>query len=108
MTRTGRKRRVFLWVFLAIQAGFVIFLAVGLSGKTPDTHAQALSLCSHGQWSPLYASHTQCVSQGGKSLAAASDVGTTIGAGLVVILWCIVDFLLAVIYGIYRLARKPS
>jgi hypothetical protein len=44
----------------------------------------------------------QCVS----FLGGAGKVGTSIGAGLIVVVWVVVDFLLALSYGIYRLARR--
>jgi hypothetical protein len=45
-----------------------------------------------------------CVRDSGALLAEASDTGRAIGAGLVVIIWVVVDFLTALTYGIYRLA----
>jgi hypothetical protein len=36
----------------------------------------------------------------------AESVGTGLGVGLVVLLWVVVDFLLAVVYGVYRLAKR--
>lgn len=36
----------------------------------------------------------------------ASDVGTGIGVALIIVLWMVVDFLLGVIYGVYRLAKR--
>jgi hypothetical protein len=44
----------------------------------------------------------QCVS----FLGGAAKTGTALGVAVVVIVWVIVDFLLAVSYGIYRLARR--
>lgn len=35
----------------------------------------------------------------------ASDVRTGIGVVLIVVMWLVVDFFLAVIYGVYRLAK---
>jgi len=102
-----KKRRIFLWVFLAVQILFIILLVVGLSSKSTNTGAQAASLCNHGQWTPLYTSYSQCVSQGGKLLAAASDTGTAIGVGLIVGLWVAADVILGIGYGIYRLAKRP-
>ena len=46
----------------------------------------------------------QCVS----FLGGAAKTGTTLGAATIVIVWVVVDFLLAVTYGIYRLARRSS
>jgi hypothetical protein len=41
------------------------------------------------------------------ALGGASKVGASVGAALVVIVWVVVDFLLGITYGIYRLARRP-
>lgn len=41
-----------------------------------------------------------------RSQKAYGGIGKGIGVGLVVIVWVVVDFLLAVSYGIYRLARR--
>lgn len=38
----------------------------------------------------------------------ASDVGTTIGAGLIIGLWAAVDLILALTYFVYRLGRRQS
>ncbi|MEV0241934.1 hypothetical protein AB0I06_18660 [Streptomyces sp. NPDC050674] len=37
----------------------------------------------------------------------ANDVGTTIGVGLLIGLWAVTDFILALTYLIYRLANRP-
>lgn len=70
-----KKHRVFLWVFLAVQALFLAWLIPGL------------------------------VTAGGTS-DAATGLGATIGAGLIVGFWVAVDFILAVSYWIYRVAKK--
>jgi hypothetical protein len=44
----------------------------------------------------------QCVS----FLGGAAKAGTALGGAFIVVVWVIVDFLLAVSYGIYRLARR--
>jgi hypothetical protein len=80
-----RKRRVFLWVFLAVQVLFIIWIVSGTTvGNTP-----CRGLTAHG----------------------CADVGDTahgIAIAVQVIVWVVVDFLLAVTYGIYRLARRPA
>lgn len=70
-----KKRRVFLWFFLAVQALFVLWLVVGLSTANPQGDAE--------------------------------EVGTAIGAGIIVAVWVAVDFILGLTYLIYRLARRP-
>ncbi len=81
-----KKRRIFLWVFLAVQVLFVAWIFAGMSaasGQPTDCEGLSAELCND-----------------------ASDVGTGIGVFLVVVVWMIVDFLMAVIYGIYRLAKR--
>ena len=85
-----KKRRVFLWVFLAIQALFVIWLITGIAG----VHNAAANC--HDQ----YLTHTEC--------AQATDAGGALGAGLIVALWVAADFILAVGYAIYRLAGRRT
>lgn len=81
-----KKRRIFLWVFLTIQVLFIIWIIAGASGGagTPE----------------------DCASLSEEACNAASDVGTGIGVFLVFVFWVIVDFILAVTYGIYRLAKR--
>ena len=101
-----RRRRVFLWVFLAVQAVFIIWLIVGLTARTGPTSAQVARFCGNGSWRPFFSSYADCVRHGARGLADAANIGKGLGAGLVVIVWVVVDFLLAVTYGIYRLARR--
>lgn len=42
----------------------------------------------------------------GSSFQATADFGKGIGISLIVIIWVVVDFLLAVTYGLYLLARR--
>ena len=81
-----KKRRVFLWVFLLVQVLFIIWIVAGVST---------------GAGTP-----TDCEGLDEEACNAASDVGTSIGVALIIGLWVVVDFLLAVIYGVYRLATR--
>lgn len=81
-----KKRRVFLWVFLAVQVLFLIWIVGGAStgsGTPDDCGTLDLEACN-----------------------AASDIGTGIGVMLIIAVWAIVDFFMAVIYGVYRLASR--
>ncbi len=80
-----KKRRIFLWVFLAVQVLFVVWIVAGLSSGGDGTDCGTLSQ---------------------QACNDASDVGTGIGVVLIVVAWMVVDFLMAVIYGIYRLAKR--
>ncbi|GAA2636565.1 hypothetical protein GCM10010307_33490 [Streptomyces vastus] len=84
-----KRHRVFFWFFLAVQILFLILVIVGAStgSGTPEEcrglTGDELELCE-----------------------GANDVGTTIGVGLMIGLWIAVDFILALTYLIYRLARR--
>jgi hypothetical protein len=101
-----KRHKVFLWIFLAVQAAFIIWLIAGGTTHTGPTAADIAAWCGNGKWSPLYNSYNACVSDAGSTLSAAANIGKGIGMSLIVIVWVIVDFLLAVTYGIYRLARR--
>lgn len=86
-----KKHRVFLWIFLAIQAVFLIWVIWGIAqgGGTPE----------------------QCRGRTGDDLDlcdSASDAGTAIGVGLVIALWAAVDIILGTTYGIYRLTTRRT
>jgi hypothetical protein len=88
-SKPRKKRRVFLWVFLAVQVLFIFWIFAGANsasgGPTGDCGSLSKAACNDAQ-----------------------DIGTGIGIMLVVGLWLVTDFLLAVTYGIYRLAKRPS
>ena len=94
-----KRRRVFPWVFLAIQALFVIWVIAG-AASGGGIHAQAVAYChAHpDQFLPF----AQCVSDYG----TGSKAGTAIGIGLIVVLWAVVDIILGVSYAVWRLARR--
>ena len=86
-TKPKKRHRVFLWVFLAIQALFVVWIisgAASASGTPSDCGTLDADTCN-----------------------TAANAGAAIGVFIIVVLWCIADFLLAVGYTIYRLARRP-
>jgi hypothetical protein len=102
-----RKRRVFLWVFLAIQVLFAIWLATGLATvNTAAPASQVAAACYHHGWYPLFTSQTDCVKHYGGALTDAGDAGKAIGAGLIVVFWMVVDVILGVSYGVYKLATR--
>ena len=80
-----KKRRIFLWFFLAVQVLFLIWIIAGASQGT-DT--------------------SSCGSLSKQACEDAQNVGTGIGVVLIIVLWAVVDFFLAVIYGVYRLAKR--
>lgn len=84
-TPPKKKRRIFLWFFLAVQVLFIIWIIAGLASGNDNSH---------------------CGSLDAKTCNDASNVGKGIGVAIIVVFWVVVDFLLAVIYGIYRLAKR--
>lgn len=101
-----KKRRVFLWVFLAIQVIFVIWIIAGAATKTGPTQAQIAQGCYHHAWYPLFKSQADCVTHFGGALNDAGNAGKAIGVGLVIVFWMVVDVILGVTYGVYRLATR--
>lgn len=77
-----KKKRIFFWFFLAVQALFLIWIIAGAnSGSTP----------------------TDCGSLSAQACQDANDVGTGLGVMLLIGLWFMTDMILATIYGIWRL-----
>jgi hypothetical protein len=102
-----KRRRIFLWVFLAIQALFITWLIVGgVSAGGTSVDPDVASACSNGQWHVLYSSHAECVSQMGDLYNSAKGIGTGIGLAMIVGLWMVTDFLVGGGYAIYRLAKS--
>ncbi|MDR6976851.1 hypothetical protein J2X68_003544 [Streptomyces sp. 3330] len=89
--RPKKRHRVFLWIFLAIQILFLIWVITGAasgSGTPEDCRGLTgdnLKLCED-----------------------ADDVGTTIGVGLIIGLWAAVDVILGFTYVVYRLATRRA
>lgn len=105
-----RRKRVFMWVFLAIQAIFLIWLITGLastSGSGADAHAQAVQYCADpSNWQYLFKSQADCITHYGNGLNDASDLGKGIGAGLVIGLWVATDVILGIGRLVVVLARR--
>jgi len=79
-TPPKKKRKIFRWVFLAIQVLFLIWIIAGSnSGGSADCGSLDAQTCSD-----------------------AAAVGTGIGIMLILVLWVIVDIILALTYLIFR------
>jgi hypothetical protein len=83
-TQPKRKRRVFMWVFLAIQVLFLVWIIAGAATKGGSCNGLTAHEC-----------------------ADASDAGHGLAVAFQVVAWCVVDFLIGVSYLIYRLAKRP-
>ncbi|MGC5531740.1 hypothetical protein [Streptomyces sp. SR-10] len=82
-----KHHRIFLWVFLAVQALFLVWIITGANSND----------------------HASCEGMVGDALTTcqnAGDVGTAVGVGLIIALWVAVDIILGITYGVYRLARR--
>lgn len=82
---TKKKRRIFLWFFLAVQVLFLIWVIAGGA--------------SHNDVS-------DCGTLSAKTCNDAQNVGKGIGVFLIIVLWFFVDAFLGVVYGVYRLAKR--
>lgn len=103
-----KKRRVFMWIFLAIQVIFIIWIIAGLASKTPGPSAaqQAAQQCANGGWQGLFKSQADCQQHYAVALNDAGNAGKGLGVAVIVITWVILDFFLGLGYGIYRLASR--
>lgn len=94
-------------MFLAIQAIFVLWLVVGIATvHTGASHAQIVSQCYNHAWFPLYKSQADCVTHFGGAMNDAGTAGKAIGIGLIIAFWMVVDVILGVSYGVYKLATR--
>jgi hypothetical protein len=82
-----KRKRVFMWVFLAIQVLFLIWV---IAGAASGHHVSA----------------ADCAGLDTQTCQSAADAGTTIGVGLVIAFWAVVDVILGVTYAVVRLARR--
>ena len=103
-----KKRRVFLWIFLVVQVLFIAWIITGLASSPggPSVASQTAHVCAHHGWWPLFKSHADCMKHYAVALNDATNTGTGLAVAFIVVLWVVVDFLLATGYGVYRLARR--
>ena len=95
-----------MWIFLAIQALFLIWVIGALFTKNGSTASQVAQQCYHHNWYPLFKSQADCVTHFGGALNTAGNVGKGVGIALVIIFWMVVDVILGISYGVYRLATR--
>lgn len=74
-----KKKRIFRWVFLAVQLLFLIWVISGIAADDVDCNGLSAQACSD-----------------------ANAVGTGIGVALILVLWVIVDVVLGLTYLIFR------
>ena len=59
-------------------------------------------------WSPLFKSYQDCIVHYANGMRGAAEVGSTIGAGLVIVLWVAADVILGIGRLIVVLARRTG
>lgn len=101
-----KRRKIFLWFFLALQLGMIAWIIIAAHTKDGPTSAEIAQFCGNGAWQGLFSSYNDCVQHGAVGIQAANSAGKGLAVSVLVIAWVIVDFLLAVFYGIYRLATR--
>ena len=105
---TKRKRRIFLWVFLAVQVLFIIWIIAAIATKPggQTVASQVAQTCRNGGWQGLFKSQADCTKHYAVALNDATDTGKGLGVALIVVMWVVVDFFLGLGYGIYKLATR--
>lgn len=81
-----KKRKVFPWIFLAVQSAFLLWVIVGGGA----------------------AQNVSCHGLDAESCKMARDAGTTIGIGLIIGLWVAVDVILALSYAAYLFTKRRN
>lgn len=80
-----KKRKVFLWVFLAVQALFIVWIIAGASAASKPK---------------------DCGSLTAQTCQDAANIGTGLGVILIIGLWVAADVILGIGYLIYKVATK--
>jgi hypothetical protein len=91
-----RKRRVFMWTFLAIQTIFIGLIVLYATESTGPSHAEVVQGCANGAWQGLFKSYHDCMIHYAAGLNGAGHAGQAIGIGLVIFLWVAADVILGV------------
>lgn len=85
-----KRKRIFMWFFLAVQAIFLIWIIVGANSSGSSVAKSCKNLTG----------------QALQTCQDASHAGTGIGIALVIILWVIVDVILVIIWAVVRLSSR--
>lgn len=98
-----KKRRVLLWVFLAIQVTFLVWL---IGRVTADPAAvQAAHQCTAG-WQGSFKTEAACQRHYADVFSGAGNLGKGVGIALVAIFWLVVDSFIGLSWGLYRMAGR--
>jgi hypothetical protein len=77
-----KRRRVFMWVFIAVQVIFLLWTIVGVATAPVDPECDFNADCQ-----------------------SEVDGGAAIGVGMILVLWTAVDLILGIVYIIVRAIR---
>jgi hypothetical protein len=101
-----KRRRIFMWTFLGIQAALAIWLASVLFAGTGASPADIAQMCGNHGWYPLWKSYSDCAAHSG--VVAAHDVGKGIAVTLLIALWVALDVILGIGRLVVVFARRRS
>ena len=108
VAKPRKRKRVFMWTFLAIQLVFIaLIVAYGMESTGPS-HADIVAGCYNGAWQGLFQSQQDCVVHYGHALNEAGHTGQGIGIALVIGLWVATDVILGIGRIVVVLARRSS
>jgi hypothetical protein len=105
---TKKRKRVFMWTFLAIQVLFVALVVMYATESTGPSHADLVSGCYNGAWQGLFKSQQDCVVHYGNALNAAGHVGQGIGIVMVSVAWFFTDAILGIGRFVVLTARRRA
>jgi hypothetical protein len=80
-----KRRRVFMWFFIAVQVIFLVWIIVGVATAPGD---------------PVCEVNADCQSE--------IDGAAAIGVGMILVLWTAVDLILGIIHIIIRASRSRN
>lgn len=84
--KVKKKKRIFMWFFLAVQLLFIVWLVTAINSTSGNADTGGVL--------------TQ------EEANSARDAGAAIGTLMIFVIWAIVDFILAVGWAIVRLAGR--
>ena len=79
---TRKRRRVFMWFFIAVQVIFLVWIIVGVASAPKNPECEFNSDCQ-----------------------SEIDGGAAIGVGMILVLWTAVDLIVGIMYIIVRAIR---
>jgi hypothetical protein len=107
--RPRKRKRVFMWCFIALQAVFLAWVITGIStANNAPSAAEVHKGCDNGAWVGLFQSHADCMTHYAAGLSQAGNAGTAIGVGIVIALWVACDVILGIGRLVVIFSRRGS